>query len=160
MLDTDEVGYALWKKQGLPDEKIVRCGAEDNFWSMGDGEGPCGSCTEIFWDTQDPSLSEEDRWLEIWNLVFMEKYRTADNKLTDLPVSCIDTGMGLERMASVLQGKRNNFQTDQFLHLIQGIRENLQSRNIPVRRLTLLRSCILTDKVTAIGRVIRRSERA
>lgn len=86
---------------GLPDDKIVRCGMEDNFWSMGDGEGPCGPCTEIFWDTQDKSL--DDPWLEIWNLVFMENYRTADGQITKLPSPCIDTGMGLERVASVLQ---------------------------------------------------------
>lgn len=101
MLENDEEGYQLWKAMGLPDDKIVRCGMEDNFWSMGDGEGPCGPCTEIFWDTQDKSL--DDPWLEIWNLVFMENYRTADGQITKLPSPCIDTGMGLERVASVLQ---------------------------------------------------------
>ncbi|KAI9497827.1 alanyl-tRNA synthetase [Zychaea mexicana] len=130
VLENDEEGYQLWKKQGLPDEKIVRCGMEDNFWSMGDGEGPCGPCTEIFWDTMDDSLDE--RWLEIWNLVFMENYRTADGKLTKLPTPCIDTGMGLERMASVLQDKRNNFQIDQFRHLIGGLRQVLKSKNVAV----------------------------
>lgn len=101
VLENDEEGYQLWKAMGLPDDKIVRCGMEDNFWSMGDGEGPCGPCTEIFWDTQDKSL--DDPWLEIWNLVFMENYRTADGQITKLPSPCIDTGMGLERVASVLQ---------------------------------------------------------
>ncbi|KAI7853396.1 alanyl-tRNA synthetase [Circinella umbellata] len=127
---SDEEGYQLWKKQGLPDEMIVRCGAEDNFWSMGDGEGPCGPCTEIFWDTMDDTL--DDRWLEIWNLVFMENYRTADGKLTKLPTPCIDTGMGLERMASVLQDKRNNFQVDQFQYLIGGLRQVLTTKNVSV----------------------------
>jgi alanyl-tRNA synthetase len=61
VLEGDDEGYALWKKQGLPDEMIVKCGPEDNFWSMGDGEGPCGPCTEIFWDTQDMTASEDDR---------------------------------------------------------------------------------------------------
>ncbi|KAI9274435.1 alanyl-tRNA synthetase [Phascolomyces articulosus] len=130
VLESDEEGYQLWKKQGLPDEMIVRCGVEDNFWSMGDGEGPCGPCTEIFWDTMDDTLDE--RWLEIWNLVFMENYRTADGQLTKLPTPCIDTGMGLERMASVLQDKRNNFQVDQFQHLISGLREVLKKKNVQV----------------------------
>ncbi|KAI8145815.1 alanyl-tRNA synthetase [Fennellomyces sp. T-0311] len=130
VLESDKEGYELWKKQGLPDEMIVKCSAEDNFWSMGDGEGPCGPCTEIFWDTMDDTLDE--RWLEIWNLVFMENYRTADGKLTKLPLPCIDTGMGLERMASVLQDKRNNFQVDQFQQLIFGIREILKNKNVAV----------------------------
>ncbi|KAI7876234.1 alanyl-tRNA synthetase [Lichtheimia hyalospora FSU 10163] len=130
VLENDEEGYQLWKAMGLPDDKIVRCGMEDNFWSMGDGEGPCGPCTEIFWDTQDKSL--DDPWLEIWNLVFMENYRTADGQITKLPSPCIDTGMGLERVASVLQGKANNFQVDQFEHLISGIRNVLEKRNAVV----------------------------
>ncbi|CAO3616732.1 unnamed protein product [Mucor hiemalis] len=128
VLKGDEEGYQLWKKQGLPDEMIVRCGPEDNFWSMGDGEGPCGPCTEIFWDTKDSSL--DDPWLEIWNLVFMEKYRDAEGKLTDLPIPCIDTGMGLERMVCVLQGKQNNFQIDQFEQLINGLRDVLKKRGL------------------------------
>ncbi|KAI9029004.1 alanyl-tRNA synthetase [Phycomyces nitens] len=128
ILEGDEEGYKLWKNEGLTDDMIVRCGEEDNFWSMGDGEGPCGPCTEIFWDTQDDTLDE--RWLEIWNLVFMENYRGADGKLTKLPIPCIDTGMGLERMVCVLQGKNNNFQTDQFEILIGGLRRVMKSRGI------------------------------
>ncbi|CEI99681.1 Putative Alanyl-tRNA synthetase [Rhizopus microsporus] len=128
VLEGDEEGYALWKKQGLPDEMIVRCGPEDNFWTMGDGEGPCGPCTEIFWNTQDPAL--EDPWLEIWNLVFMEKYRDAEGNLSDLPTPCIDTGMGLERMLTVLQGKQNNFQVDQFKVVIDGLRDILKERGL------------------------------
>ncbi|KAI8983462.1 alanyl-tRNA synthetase [Pilobolus umbonatus] len=128
ILEGDREAYALWKQQGLTDEMIVSCGPEDNFWSMGDGEGPCGSCTEIFWDTQDEML--DDRWVEIWNLVFMEKYRTAEGGLTDLPVPCIDTGMGLERMAAILQGKKNNFQIDQFDQLIGGLRQLLRERGL------------------------------
>ncbi|KAI9319612.1 alanyl-tRNA synthetase [Dichotomocladium elegans] len=127
VLETDEEGYQLWKAMGLPDDKILRCGPEDNFWSMGDGEGPCGPCTEIFWDTMDDTLDE--RWLEIWNLVFMENYRTAEGKLERLATPCIDTGMGLERMASVLQSKANNFQIDQFEHLIAGLRGAIKERN-------------------------------
>ncbi|KAI8643919.1 alanyl-tRNA synthetase [Parasitella parasitica] len=128
VLEGDDEGYELWKKQGLTDDMIVRCGPEDNFWTMGDGEGPCGSCTEIFWDTQDTSL--DDPWLEIWNLVFMEKYRNAQGELSNLPIPCIDTGMGLERMASVLQGKKNNFQIDQFETLIAGLRELMTVRGL------------------------------
>ncbi|GAA5807838.1 hypothetical protein MFLAVUS_001217 [Mucor flavus] len=127
VLEGDEEGYNLWKKRGLPDEMIVKCGPEDNFWSMGD-EGPCGPCTEIFWDTQDKTL--DDPWLEIWNLVFMEKYRDAQGNITDLPVPCIDTGMGLERMICVLQGKQNNFQIDQFENLINGLRTLLKDRGL------------------------------
>ncbi|ORZ24201.1 alanyl-tRNA synthetase [Absidia repens] len=129
ILEGDQTGYDLWKKQGLTDDMIVSCGPEDNFWSMGDGEGPCGPCTEIFWDTQDESLGQ-DRWLEIWNLVFMENYRTADGQLTQLPIPCIDTGMGLERMACVLQEKQNNFQIDQFRDLISGLRVWMKQKNI------------------------------
>ncbi|KAF1806711.1 alanyl-tRNA synthetase [Mucor lusitanicus] len=128
VLEGDDEGYELWKKQGLTDDMIVKCGPEDNFWTMGDGEGPCGSCTEIFWDTQDASL--DDPWLEIWNLVFMEKYRNAQGELSDLPIPCIDTGMGLERMVSVLQGKKNNFQIDQFQTLITGLRELMTARGL------------------------------
>ncbi|KAI8991542.1 alanyl-tRNA synthetase [Mycotypha africana] len=128
VLEGDTEAYDLWKQQGLSDDKIVSCGPEDNFWSMGDGEGPCGSCTEIFWDTQDASL--DDPWLEIWNLVFMEKYRNAKGQLTELPTPCIDTGMGLERMISVLQGKQNNFQIDQFQTLIDGLRDVMAKRGI------------------------------
>ncbi|KAL0090573.1 alanyl-tRNA synthetase [Phycomyces blakesleeanus] len=128
ILEGDEEGYKLWKNEGLSDDMIVRCGEEDNFWSMGDGEGPCGPCTEIFWDTQDDTLDE--RWLEIWNLVFMENYREADGKLTKLPIPCIDTGMGLERMVCVLQGKNNNFQIDQFETLIGGLRQVMKTRGI------------------------------
>ncbi|KAG1451704.1 hypothetical protein G6F56_008013 [Rhizopus delemar] len=128
VLEGDEEGYEMWKKQGLSDDKIIRCGPEDNFWSMGEGEGPCGSCTEIFWNTEDESL--EDPWLEIWNLVFMEKYRNADGSLSDLPTPCIDTGMGLERMLTVLQNKQNNYQVDQFKILIDGLREVLKTRGV------------------------------
>ncbi|EIE81660.1 alanyl-tRNA synthetase [Rhizopus delemar RA 99-880] len=128
VLEGDHEGYELWKKQGLPDDMIVKCGPEDNFWSMGEGEGPCGPCTEIFWNTEDPSL--EDPWLEIWNLVFMEKYRDAEGKLSDLPIPCIDTGMGLERMLTVLQNKQNNYQVDQFKILIDGLRDILKARGL------------------------------
>jgi len=92
---------------------------EDNFWTMGDGEGPCGRCTEIFFDTR--SSDENNRWIEIWNLVFMESFRAADGSLSDLEVKCVDTGMGLERVAAVLQGKTNTFDSDAFQPLTREI---------------------------------------
>ncbi|KAI7867975.1 alanyl-tRNA synthetase [Spinellus fusiger] len=128
ILEGDEETYALWKAQGLSDDKIIQCGKEDNFWTMGEGEGPCGPCTEIFWDTQSECLDE--RWLEIWNIVSMENYRTAEGQLEKLPVPCIDTGMGLERMICVLQSKNNNFQIDQFQSLIGGLQQVMKDRGL------------------------------
>jgi alanyl-tRNA synthetase len=123
---TDDVAFDLWKKiAGLPDEKIIRISTNDNFWSMGD-TGPCGPCSEIFYDHGDhiwggpPGTPEEDgdRFVEIWNLVFMQYEQTADGRL-DLPRPSIDTGMGLERMAAVMQGTHDNYATDMFRRLIE-----------------------------------------
>jgi alanyl-tRNA synthetase len=126
----DDEAYALWEQiEDLPDGRIVRLGEEDNFWAMGD-TGPCGPCSEIHID-----LGEEvgcgrdecavgcdcDRYLELWNLVFMQFYREADGTMTPLPEPSIDTGMGLERIAAVLQGKHNNFDSDLFTPLIERI---------------------------------------
>ncbi|KAK9729665.1 hypothetical protein K7432_000072 [Basidiobolus ranarum] len=123
VLETDEKSYNFWKNEmGLSAEKIIRCDEKDNFWSMGDGEGPCGPCTEIFWDTQ-RDTDDEDRWLEIWNLVFMEYYRKSDGTLEKLPTPCIDTGLGMERLASVLQRKESNFEIDSFVTISEGINE-------------------------------------
>ncbi|OZJ05907.1 hypothetical protein BZG36_01177 [Bifiguratus adelaidae] len=123
ILDTDEESYRLWTTVlGLPPEKIERLGPEDNLWTMGDGPGPCGPCSEIFWDTG--RLDDaENRWLEVWNLVFMEQLRDEYGNMTKLPTLCVDTGMGLERMASALQGKLSTFDTDQFTTLIGGLRQ-------------------------------------
>jgi alanyl-tRNA synthetase len=129
---TDDEAYELWNKMiGLPPEKIVRIGdkpggGSDNFWQMGD-TGPCGPCTEIFFDHGahipggPPGSPDDDgdRWVEIWNLVFMQFDRSADGKLTPLPKPSVDTGAGLERMSAVMQGVTNNYDIDIFVDLIQ-----------------------------------------
>jgi alanyl-tRNA synthetase len=123
---TDDEAFDLWKKiAGLPENRIVRIPTKDNFWAMGDS-GPCGPCSEIFWDHGDhipggpPGSPDEDgdRFTEIWNLVFMQ-FEQEDNQIVrDLPRPSIDTGMGLERIAAVLQGVHDNYDTDTFKALI------------------------------------------
>jgi len=124
-IDDDEA-FDLWKKiAGLPESRITRIAGSDNFWSMGD-TGPCGPCTEIFYDHGDhiwggpPGTPEEDgdRWVEITNLVFMQFEQQADGSRSLLPKPSIDTGMGLERVAAVLQGVHSNYETDLFRTLI------------------------------------------
>jgi len=113
---TDDAAFDLWKKvAGLPDDKIIRIATNDNFWAMGD-TGPCGPCSEIFFDHGDhipggpPGSPDEDgdRFIEIWNLVFMQFEKQAGGAQVDLPKPSIDTGMGLERIAAVLQGVHDN----------------------------------------------------
>ncbi|KAF9580277.1 hypothetical protein BGW38_003142 [Lunasporangiospora selenospora] len=133
VLASDQETFDLWRDQeGLPESKILRCDAKDNFWSMGEGTGPCGPCTEIFWDTQNPELKEDDeeRWLEIWNLVFMQHYRNEQGQLENLPIVCVDTGMGLERLAAVIQEKENNFETDVFRPIFDGLHEIMTAEGI------------------------------
>ncbi|MFW5659831.1 MAG: alanine--tRNA ligase [Oceanicaulis sp.] len=122
----DDEAHALWRKiAGLPDEKIIRIATSDNFWSMGD-TGPCGPCSEIFYDHGPdipggpPGSPDEDgdRFIEIWNLVFMQFEQQADGSRKDLPKPSIDTGMGLERIAAVLQGEHDNYNVDLFKTLI------------------------------------------
>lgn len=129
----DDEAASLWKKiAGFDDSKIIRIPTTANFWSMGD-TGPCGPCTEIFYDHGDsvaggpPGSADEDgdRFIEIWNLVFMQFEQAADGTRAPLPRPCIDTGMGLERIAAVLQGKQNNFDIDLFVELERAIREKL-----------------------------------
>ena len=126
----DDVAADFWKKiAGLPQEKIIRIATDDNFWSMGD-VGPCGPCSEIFYDHGDkifgdvPGSKDQDgdRFIEIWNLVFMQFEKHKDGKMIELPKPCIDTGMGLERLTSVLQGVHDNYETDSFRKLISEIR--------------------------------------
>ena len=134
-LDDDEA-YELWRKNiGLPDERIVRFGEADNFWSMGD-TGPCGPCSEILIDRGEqygcgkPECAvgcECDRYLEIWNLVFMQFNRDASGKMTPLPKPSIDTGMGLERIVSIIQNVATNFDTD-LIRPIIGETERLAER--------------------------------
>ncbi|UYY78117.1 alanine--tRNA ligase [Sphingomonas sp. R1] len=123
---TDDQAFDLWKKiAGLPDHKIIRIPTKDNFWAMG-SDGPCGPCSEIFYDHGDhiyggpPGSPEEDgdRFVEIWNLVFMQFVQENDEIIGDLPRPSIDTGMGLERIAAVLQGVHNNYDIDTFKALI------------------------------------------
>lgn len=118
----------LWGKiSGLPDERIVSLGDEDNFWSMGD-TGPCGPCTEIFFDQGSGYKNDDDRWLEIWNLVFMEFDKSANGKTTPLPLKCVDTGMGLERVASVMQNVNSNYETDEFTNIMYAIEMFISER--------------------------------
>ena len=122
----DDEAFDLWKKiAGLPDERIIRIATSDNFWSMGE-TGPCGPCSEIFYDHGDhiwggpPGSAEEDgdRFIEIWNLVFMQYEQISKDERINLPKPSIDTGMGLERIAALLQGKHDNYDTDLFQSLI------------------------------------------
>jgi alanyl-tRNA synthetase len=123
---TDDQAFDLWKKiAGLPEERIIRIATKDNFWAMG-ADGPCGPCSEIFYDHGDhipggpPGSPNEDgdRFVEIWNLVFMQHVQAADEIVGDLPKPSIDTGMGLERIAAVMQGVHDNYDTDTFKALI------------------------------------------
>ena len=123
---TDDEAFDLWRKiAGLPEERIIRIPTSDNFWSMGD-TGPCGPCSEIFYDHGahipggPPGSPDEDgdRFIEIWNLVFMQFEQAADGSRTALPKPSIDTGMGLERIAAVMQGVHDNYDTDTFRALI------------------------------------------
>ena len=123
---TDDEAFDLWKKVArLPESRIIRIPTKDNFWSMGD-DGPCGPCSEIFFDHGDhvpggpPGSPDEDgdRFVEIWNLVFMQYEQAAGEIVSELPKKSIDTGMGLERVAAVLQGTTDNYQTDTFQALI------------------------------------------
>jgi len=123
---TDDEAYELWRKiSGLPESRVIRIPTKDNFWAMGDN-GPCGPCSEIFYDHGEhvaggpPGSADEDgdRFTEIWNLVFMQYEQEANEIVRDLPRPSIDTGMGLERIAAVLQGVHDNYDTDTFRALI------------------------------------------
>jgi alanyl-tRNA synthetase len=125
----DDEAFRLWKKiAGLPEQKILRIAGSDNFWSMGD-TGPCGPCAEIFYDHGDhipggppgSADADGDRFVEIWNLVFMQYEQLAGGKRVDLPRPSIDTGLGIERMAAVLQGTHDNYKIDLFGALIEAV---------------------------------------
>ncbi len=127
----DDEAERLWIEAGVPRERIFEMGAKDNFWQMGD-TGPCGPCSEIFFDLglaasetgeDKPFPQDDQRYMEIWNLVFMQFDRSSDGVLTPLPKPSIDTGMGLERIAAVLQGKLSNYESDLFTPLLAKAKE-------------------------------------
>ncbi|HKV96315.1 MAG TPA: alanine--tRNA ligase [Gammaproteobacteria bacterium] len=185
---TDDEAYDIWTKEvGVPKERIARIGdnkgapyASDNFWQMAD-TGPCGPCTEIFWDhgagvagsPPGSAESEGDRYVEIWNLVFMQFDRDADGKLTALPKPCVDTGMGLERIAAVMQGVHSNYDIDLFKHLIKAAAEVTGAKDLSSPSLRVIadhiRACafLITDGVLpsnegrgyVLRRIIRRAVR-
>jgi alanyl-tRNA synthetase len=133
---TDDEAFELWRKiAGLPEDRIIRIATKDNFWAMGD-DGPCGPCSEIFYDHGEhiaggpPGSPDEDgdRFVEIWNLVFMQYEQAAGKIVGELPKPSIDTGMGLERIAAVMQGVHDNYETDTFKALIAAS-ESLTSNN-------------------------------
>jgi len=186
---TDDEAFDLWTKEiGLADERVIRIGDKpggapfesDNFWAMGD-TGPCGPCSEIFYDHGVdyygglPGSEDEDggRYTEIWNLVFMQFDRSADGTLRPLPKPCVDTGMGLERLAAVLQGVHSNYETDLFQALIKAAARLTHSTDLSNKSLNVIadhiRACafLISDGVLpsnegrgyVLRRIIRRAIR-
>ncbi|MAS84316.1 MAG: alanine--tRNA ligase [Erythrobacteraceae bacterium] len=156
---TDDEAFELWKKiAGLPEERIIRIATKDNFWAMGD-DGPCGPCSEIFWDHGEhieggpPGSPEEDgdRFVEIWNLVFMQNEQRGGEIIGDLPNQNIDTGMGLERIAAVLQGVHNNYDTDTFQTLIEAAESQLHEEATDE---TIASHRVIADHLRATGFLI------
>lgn len=156
---TDDEAFDLWRKiAGLPESRIIRIATNDNFWSMGD-TGPCGPCSEIFYDHGDhipggpPGSPEEDgdRFVEIWNLVFMQFDQAASGERTSLPRPSIDTGMGLERVAAVLQGVHDNYDTDTFKALIA---ESSALTQTPSTGATQASHRVIADHLRASGFLI------
>jgi len=156
---TDDEAHGLWRKiAGLPDERIIRIPTSDNFWSMGD-TGPCGPCSEIFYDHGEhifggpPGSTEADgdRFVEIWNLVFMQYEQQADGSRIHLPKPSIDTGMGIERIAAVLQGVHDNYDTDIFRALIAAS-ENLT--NVPAQGEQAASHRVIADHLRATSFLI------
>lgn len=186
--ETDDEAYEIWEKEvGIPRERIIRIGdnkgaayASDNFWQMGD-TGPCGPCTEIFYDHGDhiwggpPGSAEEDgdRYIEIWNIVFMQFNRQADGTMEPLPKPSVDTGMGLERIAAVLQHVNSNYEIDLFRSLIESVAKVTGATDLSNKSLRVIadhiRSCafLIADGVVpsnenrgyVLRRIIRRAVR-
>ena len=186
--ETDDEAFEIWEKEvGVPRERIIRIGdnkgaayASDNFWQMGD-TGPCGPCTEIFFDHGDhiwggpPGSAEEDgdRYIEIWNIVFMQFNRQQDGTMLPLPKPSVDTGMGLERIAAVLQHVNSNYEIDLFSKLIQSVAKVTGATDLTSKSLRVIadhiRSCafLVSDGVTpsnegrgyVLRRIIRRAIR-
>ncbi|MEA3405121.1 MAG: alanine--tRNA ligase [Pseudomonadota bacterium] len=156
VFEEDQDTENIWlKEMKISGDRFSRCGAKDNFWSMGD-TGPCGPCTEIFYDhgadvTGGPPGSPDedgDRYIEIWNLVFMQFDRSADGTLTPLPKPSVDTGMGLERLAAVMQGVHNNYDIDLFQALVKKASELTGEKDLSNSSLRVIsdhiRSCAFT----------------
>ena len=150
----DSESYNLWKKiAGLTDDKIIKISTSDNFWSMGD-TGPCGPCSEIFYDHGDKlkggppgSVDEDgDRFIEIWNLVFMQYEQISKDKRIDLPRPSVDTGMGLERMTAVLQGTHDNYNIDHFKKIINASAEITKA---PINNKTVASHRVIADHLRA-----------
>ncbi|MDR3516131.1 MAG: alanine--tRNA ligase [Azospirillaceae bacterium] len=157
----DDESYEIWRKvAGLPDSQIVRLGDidkgdEENFWSMGP-TGPCGPCTELYFDQgesfgQDVVGGATDRYLEFWNLVFMQYDRQEDGSFKPLPMRSVDTGMGLERVASLLQGKSNVFHTDLFMPIIEAVAAR-SGRDFAGADATAM--CVVADHIRALTFVL------
>ena len=155
----DDDAFNLWKKvAGLPDSRIIRIPTADNFWAMGD-TGPCGPCSEIFFDHGDkiwggpPGSPEQDgdRFIEIWNLVFMQFEQITKEQRVDLPRPSIDTGMGLERIAAVLQGTHDNYETDLFRSLIAAI---VEQTNVPAEGEAKASNRVIADHLRATSFLI------
>ena len=186
--ETDDEAYDIWLKDvGVPAERIIRIGdnkgapyASDNFWAMGD-TGPCGPCTEIFYDHGEhiwggpPGSAEEDgdRYIEIWNIVFMQFNRHSDGRMEKLPKPSVDTGMGLERIAAILQHVHSNYEIDTFVALIKAAAEATGAKDLTDKSLRVvadhIRSCafLIVDGVQpsnegrgyVLRRIIRRAVR-
>lgn len=170
--ETDEESTEIWRK--VAGKEAVRLGDKDNWWSAGD-TGPCGPCTEIFYDFGDSFENEDDRWVEIWNDVFMQYDRDANGNLTPLPKQNVDTGGGLERWVAMMQGKTDNYDTDLFVNLIHatedvvGVKktdENTASFKVIVDHLRAVGFAIAdgvipsnTDRGYVIRRILRRAMR-
>ncbi|SHE38869.1 alanine--tRNA ligase [Thermomonas hydrothermalis] len=170
---TDDEAYAIWRDQiGLPPERIIRIGdnkgapyASDNFWQMAD-TGPCGPCTEIFYDhgpeiPGGPPGSEDedgDRFIEIWNLVFMQFDRQPDGTLVPLPAPCVDTGMGLERIAAVLQHVHSNYEIDLFQALIRAAAELTHTRDLQSKSLRVIADHIRASTFLIVDGVLPSNE--
>lgn len=170
--ETDEESTEIWRK--VAGKEAIRLGDKDNWWSAGD-TGPCGPCTEIFYDFGDSLENEDDRWVEIWNDVFMQYDRDANGNLTPLPKQNVDTGGGLERWVAMMQGKTDNYDTDLFVNLIHatedvvGVKktdENTASFKVIVDHLRAVGFAIAdgvipsnTDRGYVIRRILRRAMR-
>ncbi len=155
----DEESFKLWKKiAGLSDDKIIKIATSDNFWSMGD-TGPCGPCSEIFYDHGEklkggpPGSPDEDgdRFIEIWNLVFMQYEQISKDKRINLPKPSVDTGMGLERMTAVLQGTHDNYKIDHFKKIMGTSSDLLKS---PINDSTIASHRVIADHLRAISFLI------